>query len=175
MKIYIGKYPKHYSFFIHESSGDGWWQKAIEWWNDKIAERLPDFSFRKDRYKYIHIDNHDVWDMSQTLACIILPMLERLKEKKQGAPHIDDEDVPEELRRPAEAHKCDVDEHWFERWDYVLDKMIWSFKQILRDDRMTQFYGEDYFHHDDKASKAYEAEIQVGLKLFAKYYDSLYD
>ena len=46
----------------------------------------------------IRIDPWDTWSMDTTLAHIVLPMLKQLKATKHGAPQVDVEDVPEELR-----------------------------------------------------------------------------
>ena len=46
----------------------------------------------------IQIDPWDTWNMYNTLADIILPMLKQLKETKHGSPVVELEDVPEELR-----------------------------------------------------------------------------
>jgi len=51
-----------------------------------------------DRVIDVHIDEFDTWSMDDTLSHIILPMLKQLKETKHGAPNVDKEDVPSELR-----------------------------------------------------------------------------
>ena len=82
---------------------------------------------RKNKAETIVIDDYDVWNLDSTLALIIVPALKLLKKKKQGAPVVQNEDVPENLR-VSEEEEEDVadggtDEHYFERWDYVLDQM----------------------------------------------------
>ena len=52
--------------------------------------------------------------MDHTLAMIIVPMLKQLKETKHGAPFVDDEDVPEELKStsaPAKENDWDTDDN----------------------------------------------------------------
>jgi hypothetical protein len=81
--------------------------------------------------KIVKIDYWDTWSMDHTLSPIILPMLKQLKEKKHGAPNVDDEDVPEHLRStaaPAKENEWDTDENWFKRWDWVMDEMIFAFE-----------------------------------------------
>ena len=205
MKVYIGKYPRIFNGYIPEPNPNGvienkWWFRAVEWWNEHIAEHLLSFSIPKTEPKYIKIDNHDVWNMSDTLAEIILPMLKKLREIKHGSPFVENEDVPETLwRNEVEMeNEWDTDENWFLRWEYVLDKMIWSFEQLLREDRESQFFsGESDFYFepcndgtgcsemkhgpnhtfevDYDAQKAYEEEIKKGLMLFGKYYQNLWD
>jgi hypothetical protein len=87
-------------------------------------------------------------------------MLKQLKETKHGSPKVDDCDVPKELRASsAKAHEVyEIDEHWHERWKWVLEEMIFAFDAILKN--------ED---HEDSE------RIDKGLKLFGKYYRGLWD
>ena len=62
--------------------------RAIQWIGEKIYPRI----------EYVKIDRWDTWSMDHTLGQIALPMLRQLKATKHGAPLVDDEDVPEELR-----------------------------------------------------------------------------
>lgn len=74
--------------------------------------------------------------MDHTLSYIILPMLRQLKEKKHGAPFVDDEDVPEHLRSTAaepKENEWDTDSNHFLRWDWVMDEMIYAFECQLDD------------------------------------------
>ena len=150
--------------------------------------------------KYIHIDPWDTWSMDSTLSPIILPMLKQLKATKHGAPFVDDEDVPKKLRIGAkgtgdsEVHKLfeDGDNTFFERFDYILDEMIWTFEQLSDWDNDKQFYthmtktegwesGKDIdksirnIKVDHKGLKAHNARIDNGLRLFGKYYRGLWD
>lgn len=90
----------------------------------------------KNRKVEITIHDYDVWNMDGTLAMIILPMLYKIKEKKQGSPFVDDEDVPVELQsvnaKPKE-NTWDIDEFFHDRWTWVLSEMIWVFEQISQD------------------------------------------
>jgi len=167
MKVHLGRYPKDIS---------------------------------KERKIEVRIDNYDVWGLDHTLAYIIHPALLRLKEVKQGAPQVDDADVPEYLRStsaPAKENEWDTDDNFFERWDWVLDEMIWAFGQINED-------WEDQFHsgeHDilwepvegkedlvemktgPKDTHVFDREgyekhferIKNGIQLFGKYYFALWD
>ena len=101
---------------------------------------------RKNKAETIVIHDYDTWNIDVTLAHIIVPMLKQLKEKKHGAPFVDNEDVPENLRVSKEEEE-DVadggtDEHYFERWDYVLDQMIWAFQEKLEDWEEKFYSGE---------------------------------
>lgn len=117
------------------------------------------------KHKYVHIDYWDTWSMDITLADIIHPMLIQLKKTQHGAPCTDDDDVPEELRstsaRPKE-NEWDTDEFHFERWDWILDEMIFAFDQKIKD----KWEGNNEELHK---------RISNGFRLFGKYFESLWD
>lgn len=155
---------------------------------------------RKKRKIKVRIDRYDTWSMDNTLAHIILPMLKQLKEDKHGAPHVDDEDVPEHLRSTAARELTEEekswhspDEHHFARWDWVLDEMIFAFSCSLDDSWEEQFHsGESDFAfkklengmseliqtgtrtYDFEGRKKFQARITNGFRLFGKYYQGLW-
>lgn len=169
-----------------------WIYKLLRWIDSK-----------KKRKIYVHIDRYDTWSMDDTLAHIILPMLKQLKESKHGAPYVDDEDVPEHLRssaaREQTAEEKSIhapDEHHFDRWDYVLDEMIFAFENKVDGDWEFKFTTGEYDYQsvkqenghylmvqgpnhtaetDWEARKAYAARMRNGFKLFGKYYEGLWD
>lgn len=131
---------------------------------------------RRKRTIKIRIDNYDVWGMDHTLALIVVPLLKRLKEKKQGAPLVDDEDVPENLKSinappltEEEKSTGSPDANWHSRWDWIIDEIIWSFEQILEE--------EEKFSNpfDFEAYKAHQTRIQNGMCLFGKYLRGMWD
>lgn len=156
-------------------------------------------SFQK-RNVQVRIDPWDTWGADDTLAHIILPLLKQLNENKHGAPFVDDEDVPEELRStsaPPKENEWDTDENHFKRWDWVLGEMIFAFKTKVGDlkDWEDQFHtgesdiiwvkeeggtyrmdrGENDTHqYDIEGAKAYQERISNGFRLFGKYYESLW-
>jgi hypothetical protein len=89
------------------------------------------------KINYVKIDRYDTWNMDNTLSDIILPMLKQLKDSKHGAPYVDDEDVPYELKSindsPYVQDFCVDDEKHSARWDYVLDQMIFAFERKVDD------------------------------------------
>jgi hypothetical protein len=119
----------------------------------------------------IHIDRWDTWSMDHTLAYIVLPMLKQLKETKHGAPYVDPDDCPKDLR-PKEQDEYGTDDTHFARWDWVLDEMIYAFDCKANKDDV-------YMRFDIKTERdAMEAEqkrISNGFRLFGKYYESLWD
>lgn len=156
----------------------------------------------KERKVDIRIDKWDTWSMDSTLAMIILPMLKQLRDTKHGAPCVDDEDVPEELRStsaPPKEEEWHTDGNHFKRWDWVLDEMVWAFEQIQPDcDWESQYWRvhpeldlDDYPEDEGKdiipvrwkvegdcdwdGMKAHSKRIEKGLILFGKYFRSLWD
>ena len=126
--------------------------------------RPPKNPERKQRID-VSIEPHDVWSLDWTLAQIIHPGLIMLKQQKNGAPWVDPMDVPEELRPTPEElanyeEDARTDELWFDRFDYILDEMIWAFDLIKRD---VNIY-----------SKSDAERIDNALRLFGKYYQSLW-
>ena len=100
--------------------------KTIQWVWDKIDRKID----------YVKIDRWDTWSMDHTLSYIILPMLKQLQRDKHGAPFVDDEDVPEELKStsaPPKENEWDTDENHFKRWEYVLNEMIFAFEHKVDD------------------------------------------
>lgn len=135
-------------------------------------------SYTDDSVRNINvvIDEYDTWNMDETLSYIVLPMLKQLKETKHGAPNVDWEDVPRELRPSAEELRAynkngETDEHFFNRWDYVLDEMIYAFDCKANKDEVYMRFDID----DRKAMNKEQRRISNGFRLFGKYYESLWD
>ena len=129
--------------------------------------------YRKNRKIKVHIDKYDTWGMDYTLAYIIHPMLVQLKETKQGSPFVDDEDVPENLRSTNSSPKenqWDIDDFFHDRWDWVLDEMIWAFEHKINDDWKDEYYkNKDYNGLREK-----EDRMKNAFRLFGKYYEGLW-
>jgi len=98
----------------------------------------------KKRKIDINIDRWDTWSMDHTLALIIHPMLIHLKENSHSYGMVDDKDVPKRLRIPKGWVGSDengyMDDNGSDRWQWVLDEMIWTFEQIASDDAENHFY-----------------------------------
>jgi hypothetical protein len=155
--------------------------EGIQWVWDKVQPEV----------NIIKIDKWDTWSMDHTLSPIILPMLKQLKETKHGYGLIDDEDVPKHLRSiysfPESPWEWDGNAE--ARYDYVLNEMIWSFEQLCDDNSDKQFFDHSAVDSKDKdfvgqlrnikidhaGLKAHNARIDNGLKLFGKYFRTLWD
>lgn len=201
MKVYINKYRDNWLspytilekvFFWREIDYD---EPII----DKWSTRLEPFclSLQKalnvinPKINYVKIDHWDTWSMDHTLAYMIVPMLKQLQATKHGAPFVDDEDVPEELKStsaPPKENEYDTDGNHFKRWDWVMDEMIWAFEQKLKDDDTEKFYNWSEVDKsvgimeqvsklkvDREGLEAHQNRMKNGFRLFGKYYEGLWD
>ena len=194
MKVKVGNYANRLICNIHtrfmDKKYDYNWPEEMLWSHeDFVIQAIEDgiqsvynifnwlwFDRRTQKVK-VRIDKWDTWSMDSTLAPIILPMLKQLKQTKHGAPYVYPEDVPTKLRPTKEellayTKKAETDPKWFDRWDYVLDEMIWAFEQKSRDDWMSDF---DYNKWDREGANAHQERMTKGFKLFGKYYENLWD
>jgi hypothetical protein len=174
MKVKIGNYPTHrwYHNFLYEKFG--------------ICAHEQKVSVR--------IDPWDTWSMDHTLAPIILPMLKQLKEHKHGASVVNNKDVPKDLQS-EDAIEGDVCATHFQKWDWVMDEMIFAFESKLvdweeqfnsgahdmhwidLDNGMSEMVKgpNDTFQIDWIGRNAYQKRISNGFRLFGKYFESLWD
>lgn len=167
---------------------------------------------KKKRKIKIRLHPYDIWNLDETLSIIILPLLKQLKAAKHGSPQVDLTDVPEHLQYtastdaafkqiPFDFYDDDTAEEQYpslhDRWEWVLDEIIWTFEQLQPDANWEDQYssGEIDFKfvkipgtnssemvHGDKhtyqtdydARNAHQARITNGLRLFGKYYQALW-
>ena len=223
MKIYKSKYRNHWVSPYTILKAVCFWEKDdAVFYNhedkpghkyDQWVNRLEPFSkawmkfldFVHPQINYVKIDRYDTWSMDHTLADIVLPMLKQLKDSKDGAPYVDDLDVPKELRStsaPAKENEWDTDDNHFKRWDWVLAEMIFAFECKVDDSWQEAFSSgefdqktvacewdangkakmykcEDGPNHtytcDYEGMKVVEERIQNGFRLFGRYYQNLWD
>lgn len=216
MIVNIGPYKGHLSthklecLYLEYMYGDKWFDIGEEdhkWYDRLVIGTLELFHnlvlrplnrchTRKVKVKY---HNYDTWSLDHTLALIILPGLKQLKATNHGFGLVDNADVPEHLRATQEQldafHTDGTDCGGEERWNWVMDELIWTFTQIVED------YPEDFgsghidfqweatdkgysklvngpahtYSIDFDAKKKYDDRIQSGLILFGKYYRNLWD
>jgi hypothetical protein len=194
----FGEWLAHGSIEPEPEVGD------IHKWGDRPHTWLYKFlcwiDSKKKRTIKVHIDRWDTWSMDHTLAYIVLPMLKQLKETKHGAPFVDPKDVPKELHGKKLTKKQkdngETNDKHFERWDWVLDEMIFAFDSKVNDGWEDQFEtGESDLQwktlengmsemvrgpnhtreYDWEGRKKYEERISNGFRLFGKYYQNLWD
>ena len=202
MKVYISKYRYHWIspykilewvFFWREIDYN---EPIIEKWSDRlepISKAIQSFlDIVHPKINYVKIDKWDTWSMDYTLSYIIVPMLKQLQATKHGAPNVDDEDVPEELRStsaPAKEKDYDIDDNHFKRWDWILNEMIWAFEQNLDENSEDKFFDHSEVDKGEKDFNVQLSKIKVdhegldahhtrksnGFRLFGKYYRGLWD
>lgn len=190
MKVKIGNYPSRMTAQFHTRYMDkkygfvDWpkeqtrFENSLEWLEDRVQNVYNIFNWiwfdRRTTKVKVKIDPWDTWSMDTTLSYIILPMLKQLKETKHGAPYVDPKDVPVELqgKKLTKKQKAngDVDDKHFERWDWVLDQMIYSFECKYND--MDPWEGGEI--SKEEIQKNWD-RISNGFRLFGKYYESLWD
>jgi len=223
MKIYISNYRDHWISPYTILTKVCFWEKDDGvFYNiedkpdhkyDKWVDRLTPIcigiqkvlNFIHPRIQYVKIDRWDTWSMDHTLGQIALPMLKQLQASKHGAPNVDDEDVPEELKSTSASPKeneWDTDDNHFKRWDYVMREMIFAFENHLDDSWQDNFrsgeakfkteacawdengkatmyksvkHPEDTYYCDYEGMKVVEDRIRNGFRLFGKYYQCLWD
>ena len=103
---------------------------------------IPSYEERDDAGMQITIHKWDTWNMDHTLALIILPMLKQLKKEKHGAPYVDPDDVPKELR-PKETDEHGTDDTHFARWEHVMNEMIFAFENKVDDTWEDRYFSND--------------------------------
>ena len=207
MKVKISNYPNRLICNIHSNHMNkkygyvDWpmeqtrFENFLEWLEDTFQSvynliNVPFLDKRQQKVK-VRIDPWDTWSMDHTLAPIILLMLKQLKETKHGAPMVDMKDVPKELHPKKQTKKQkdngETDSTHFERWDWVLDEMIWAFEQKCRDHWEEDYYGpyieskdkRELFGRfewiDDEGRQKHQERMSNGFRLFGKYYEALWD
>ena len=223
MKIYINNYRNHWIspydilktvcfwekdddvFYNHEDKPDAPYEKWVNRLSPICGAISKFLDFVNPKIDYVKIDKWDTWSMDHTLAQIVLPMLKQLKTTKHGAPFVDDEDVPEELKStsaPPKVNEYDTDENHFKRWDCALDEMIFAFECHNDNSWEDAFRSGEHdmktvacawdengkakmyqwvegpnntYKCDYEGMKVVQDRIQNGFRLFGKYYTSLWD
>ena len=190
--FWLEKYPppeleNRWDYRLHDQFGvwlaSTWVADFCEWVQSK-----------RKRTEKVHIDHYDVWSMDHTLSLIIHPMLVKLKEQKHGFGWVHDKDVPKHLRstepgaRDGIGNDYDWDNLAEQRYEWLLDELIWTFEQLAKDGNDDQFYDHTESEKetdinesikklkvDRKGLKAHWARIDNGLILFGKYFRTLWD
>jgi hypothetical protein len=163
MKVKIGPYTSDLVPVYRWERNYEMWRSDSMWldeddytWYDKIAFKTFDvlrrvflpinrWSNSRKRKINVRIDPYDVWSADHTLALIIHPVLVELSKRKQGSPVVDPEDVPEDLRstEPAGPDNGYTDNTVHQRWEWVMNEMIWAFEQCAEPEK-----NEDQFTHN---------------------------
>jgi hypothetical protein len=218
MKVIIRKYPSYYSTRNIEEKYISWRfkknfydvdekdykqidkfvMKVLDLWFTCVCKPmnyLSDLKRKVIKRTYVRIDPWDSWNCINTFAVIAAPLLKQLKKEKHGAPYVDDEDVPEEFRRPEGSPEHETDDNWFLRWEWVLGEIIWAFENMQTDWEEKYYSGEidTYFEKQDNGLysmkdgpnhtfsvdtdgiRKEQERMNNALRLFGKYYFCLWD
>jgi len=188
LKVYIGPFKNWWGpyqiadLLQYVGFSESTTQRIGRWLADTSLSSLCEWIHaRRKRTVRVVVHDYDVWGMDNTIALIALPLLKRLKERKQGSPHVDDEDVPERLRVAAakpltkeEEESGLPDNNFHLRWDWVVDEIIWGFENMIAEDA-----GEIDFYkggkYDLEAYKKLHDRIQNAMCLFGKYLQGMWD
>lgn len=204
------KYPtdelaKRWDYKLHDDLADWlastWFNTVCEWIESKRNRKIK-----------IKIHDYDAWNADSTLALIILPILKKLKESKHGSANVAMEDVPEHMRttdtevydeqRTFKFYKLEDSDslkyNVHDRWNWVMDEMIWAFEQLQPECDWEQQYWSVHPELDMKKYPEDEGKdsvpvrwtvdgvcdwdgmtehskrIQNGLRLFGVYYRGLW-
>jgi hypothetical protein len=153
----------------------------------RVIERQMERILKWFDSEHVKIDYTDTWNMDRTLAIVIEPALKAMR-NKQGTPDVEPSDLPDHISI-LEMEK---------RWNWVLDEMIFAFKEIINPTDFThnadnlkfefvsspttgyktmEFGVKDpskpAYYRDKEAEKANERRIERGLYYFGKYFRSL--
>lgn len=114
-------------------------------------ERFKEFTTFKNKHGFTP---DETWSLRTNIALFILPRLKYFKKVTIC--------YPANLKNIKEWHK-------------ILDKMIFSFQQALKDEFVIpKKYLKKYKYDNEKASKALNKDIQEGMELFAEYFFKLW-
>lgn len=120
--------------------------------------------YRKKHGIYTKFDHSECWDLDDTIAKFVLPRLIVFKKENNGTP-ID-----------KDYHGSDVRYLSSEKWDEILDTMIWSFNEIASD-RIYDCPGcidSETGRLSHEKLKLYMDQVQLGIDNFAKYFMNLW-
>jgi hypothetical protein len=177
MKVNIGRYTNYFGpceialkfeWLIGKKRCENLGDFLIEIdWLNRLCQWIDS---KKSREIKVTIDPYDTWSLDDTLALIISPALKVLRDTTNSVAYVEDSDIPESLavveKLRIDYEDSDDPQGYSEaRWNYVLNEMIYAFDAIAAEDG--DFFDEyDVIDYD---------RIQNGLRLFGKYYTSLWD
>ncbi len=196
MKVHIGPYRNYFGphqiankiFFWVDRTGfyadeppiySRWDYRAEEKFSDWLGEQkwlvsiCNWFESKKERKIKIQLDPYDTWSMDHTLALIIHPMLVQLKATNHGFFMSDPEDAPT-IGKGDETDYGHSDSLAEQRYNWIMDELIWTFERLAKDDDYELFYTEEH-GWDREGKHASNKRIENGLRLFGKYFRGLWD
>ena len=136
----------------------------------KITDKIERF---KERRKY-GFELNELWSLDYTIIKFVIPRLKVFRERTIGFPADfyyanPDEPTQEELNI-IHTGGCPIPtEEASARWMAVLDHMIWSMEEWIKEDG---FFWDSKLGEIDKEK---EKKVQEGFDLFHKYFFALWD
>lgn len=120
----------------------------------RIKEKDESYSDSLNFYMTNDFYFEECWNLDTTLAALILPRLIHFRDSHCGAPgRVFEYDERGNILNEEAGHQ---------KWEEILDKMIWAFYLYISVDSCC-WTGEQ------------KQQIDEGLKLFAEYFQSLWD
>jgi hypothetical protein len=198
MKVNIGSYHNYFGPFqiaekvffwidhrevllgLDETLEHRWDVKACEKFGDWLSNRAWFVKFlnwidsKKQRKIQVRIDPWDTWSMDHTLALIIHPMLVQLKQMNHGYFSSDPEDAPS-IGQGDVTDYGGNDTRALDRYNWIMDEMIWTFDELKSDRDHELFYNEETGEYNFEGQKEHDERIRNGLRLFGKYFRALWD
>lgn len=183
MKVYIGPYtrwigPYQIAKLIRFIGFNEDKQFEFGEWLAKtfVSDLCEWIDSKKKKTVKVRIDNYDTWNADHTLALIIVPLLKKLRETKMGSAIVQDEDLPDHLKVGDVDLMSLSDTQYIDRWNWILDEMIWAFESYIEDNSFDLWEGFDYSNPVHIAwNNAFYERQRRGVILFGKYYGSLWD
>lgn len=179
IRWYQWRYNKFYLSVEEHDSWDRAFEGFCSAWQWVLNHTVNPLVRNRERRIEVRIDPHDTWSMDTTLGYIILPMLKQLRATKHGSPWVEDVDVPHLVKnkKTKKAKKSspnvravntdEEDQHSgvHERWNWVLDEMIWAFEQVIADDGGRTNYYVPY-GTNEKVDHGYFENSATGEKVY---------
>jgi hypothetical protein len=120
----------------------------------RIKEKDEKYSDSLNFYLTNDFFFEECWNLDATLSALILPRLIHFRDNRCGTPGC--------LFEYDEKGNILNEEEGCQKWEKILDKMIWAFYLYISVDSL-------YWTEEQKQ------QINEGLKLFAEYFQSLWD
>ncbi len=121
---------------------------------------------KKKKGIYTKFKDKETWDLGYTVAAFTLPRLKRYKKLNNGVPGA----VLFQINEEENIHFNNAKE----KWDTILDCIIWSFEQIVNPTEEPELEkGEDWKDYRIRYD-AYSKKVQDGINLFAKHFQDLW-
>ena len=189
MKVKMGKYSKRvylsvFDWYVKCKYGDEQYDYDPKNGFEQFVWNVDDIIFRilrpvnvfKDKFFNgrkikIKVHDYDVWNADYTMAELIYHVLLKYKDDPNAFLTVDKVDAPEGMKRQ-------------QRYEYVIDEMIWTFDCLRTGDYMDQYIVDEVedesafmgirVNLDKDKMDEIEQRIENGLRLFGKYFRALW-